>query len=319
MRMLKAGMLALLLASVGAQAGHRFAVQAAGESVITMRVDGELAIGPEGQVLEYKLRTPLDAHLQQLLAKAIPAWEMVPVQRGGRAVSVRTPMRITLAASEVADGYEVRIDNVVFGPLTKEDHEAARASERAAAEAGETIAPVDESPQAPVLISAQGLQGPRYPYRLVEAGIEGIVLLNLRLNPDGTVAEVFAAQSSLLNVTGRSKALDSARALLERESARVAWQWTFIVETKDPAALDDVALTVAIPMEYRLAAHGKAEEEPFVGGWRHEFRGPSLPIPWLHARPDEQVVGVSDLVGGEQVSGSTPFRLADRSVLDQAL
>jgi hypothetical protein len=53
--------------------------------------------------------------------------------------------------------------------------------------------------------------------------------------------------------------------------------------------------------------------------WRQEFRGPNLPIPWLLGKPGEQVVGVSDLNNGEQVSGSSPFQLIDRSVLNRAL
>lgn len=64
MHMLKMGMLALLLATAGAQATDRLAVQAAGESVMTMRVDGELTVGTQGQVEAYTLRTELDPTLQ---------------------------------------------------------------------------------------------------------------------------------------------------------------------------------------------------------------------------------------------------------------
>lgn len=317
--MLKMGMLALLLASASAQAGDRLAVQAAGESVMTMRVDGDLTVGTQGEVEAYTLRTELDPTLQQMLAKAIPMWKLVPMQQGDRPVRAKTPMRITLAASEVAGGYEVRIDNVVFAPLTKEDHEAARAAERAAIKSGEVIAPVGESVQAPVLISAKSLQPPGYPMGLMRAGVEGIVLLNLRLNPDGTVAEMFAAQSSLLNVKGRSETLDKARALLEKESMLAARRWKFTIETSNPAALDSEALTIRIPVEYAMNQPKKSKDESFVGAWRYEFRGPNLQAPWLLGKEGNQIVGVSDLNGSEQVSGSTPFRLSDRSVLNQVL
>lgn len=319
MHMLKMGMLALLLATAGAQATDRLAVQAAGESVMTMRVDGELTVGTQGEVESYTLRTKLDPTLQQMLAKAIPAWKLVPMQQGDRPVRARTPMRITLAASEVAGGYEVKLDNVVLAPLTKEDFAAAQAAERAAAEAGERIAPVGEPVEEPVLISAKKLQPPGYPVGLMRAGVEGIVLLNLRLNPDGTVADVFAVQSSLLNVKGRSETLDKARALLEKESMRVARHWTFTVETSNPMALDSEALTVRMPVEYVLDPPKKGEGETFAGTWRYEFRGPNLSAPWLLGKEGNQVVGVSDLNGSEQVSGSTPFRLSDRSMLNRAL
>ena len=228
-------------------------------------------------------------------------------------------MRITLAASEVAGGVEVRIDNVVFAPLTDEDRQAAWADKRAAFESGHAIEPLGEPAQAPVLISARTMHPPGYPIGLMRAGVEGVVLLNLRLNPDGTVAEVFAAQSSLLNVKGGSEILDKARALLERESKRAARRWTFTIETRDPAALDIFALTVAVPVTFVMVGPQKGQGEPFAGGWRYEFRGPNLRAPWLRAETGVQIVGVSDLTGGEQVSCNTPFRLRDRSVLNRML
>lgn len=319
MRMLKVGMLALLLACAGAQAEDRLAVQAAGESVMTMRVDGELVVGTQGEVEAYTLRTKLDPQLQQMLAKAIPAWKLVPMQQGGRPVRARTPMRITLAASEVTGGYEVKLDNVVFAPLTKEDFAAAKAAERAAAEAGERIAPVGEEVKALVLVSAKRLQPPGYPVGLMRAGVEGLVLLNLRLNPDGTVAEAFVAQSSLFNIKGRSEILDKARALLEKESMRAAQRWTFTIEASDPAALDNEDLTVRMPVKFVMNLPKKDKGETFAGDWRYEFRGPNLPAPWLMGKDGNQVVGVSDLNDSEQVSGGTPFRLSDRSMLGRAL
>ncbi len=318
---LRAGLLALLLATAGAQADSRVAVQADGESVMTMRIDGDLTIGTEGQVLSYSLRSKVEQSLQDLLAKAIPQWRLMPIQQGGKPVNARTPMRITLAANEVAGGFEVHIDNVVFMPLTKRDNEAEYAAQRAAAEAGEAIATVGAAAAPPVLITSRKLQSPGYPVGLMRAGVEGIVLLNLRLNPDGTVAEVFAAQSSLLNVRGNSELLDKARGLLEKESMRVAQRWVFTIEASHPETLDDDALTVRIPVEFVIAdrGHGKDDQAHFSDAWRYEFRGPNLPAPWLLKAGGGQLIGVSDLTGTEQASGSTPFRFSDRSVLNQVL
>lgn len=318
MRMLKAGVLALLLASAGAQAGDRLAVQAAGESVMTMRVDGDLLIDTEGRVTEYSLRTALDPSLRQMLDKAVPAWRLVPVTQGGRPVNAKTPMRIILAAREVPAGYEVRIENVVFAPITPEDHAAAKASQLAARERGESIGVAGEQPRVTVFITHQKMQPPRYPKGLMIAGVEGTVLLSLRLNPDGTVAEVVASQSSLLNARGRSSVLDKARALLEQESMRVAAQWRYTVDAVPPELLDVEDLTLRVPIEFRMGRSGD-KVDPLNGAWRHEFRGPNLPVPWLRGKEGEQVVGVSDLAGSEQMAGRTPFRLVDRSVLGQAL
>lgn len=299
MRLLQAGVLALWLACAGAQAGTAPAEQGSGESVLTMRVDGELTIGTQGEVEAYALRTELTPDIQKMLDKAIPKWAFVPIEQDGKPVRAKTPMRITLVAREIGEQkYEVKIDNVIFAPLTKEDREAA---ERAA---GKAVARMNRLPF------------PRYPQELMLAGIEGSVLLRLRLNPDGSVADVFAEQSSLYNVKGSRRALDKARALLEKSATDAARKWTYSVENASAEQTQDI--DVKVPVKYSLKGPDEIERDG-VGVWRYEYRGPRLDPPWKKADDMEPVVGVSDLNNGEMVSGNTPFRLRDRSVLNQAL
>lgn len=299
MRLLQAGVLALWLACAGAQAGTAPAEQVSGESVLTMRVDGELTIGTQGEVEAYALRTELTPDIQKMLDKAIPKWAFVPIEQDGKPVRAKTPMRITLVAREIGEQkYEVKIDNVIFSPLTKEDREAA---ERAA---GKAVARMNRLPF------------PRYPQELMLAGIEGSVLLRLRLNPDGSVADVFAEQSSLYNVKGSRRALDKARALLEKSATDAARKWTYSVENASAEQTQDI--DVKVPVKYSLKGPDEIERDG-VGVWRYEYRGPRLDPPWKKADDMEPVVGVSDLNNGEMVSGNTPFRLRDRSVLNQAL
>lgn len=299
MRLLQAGVLALWLACTGAQAGTAPAEQGSGESVLTMRVDGELTIGTQGEVEAYALRTELTPDIQKMLDKAIPKWAFVPIEQDGKPVRAKTPMRITLVAREIGEQkYEVKIDNVIFSPLTKEDREAA---ERAA---GKAVARMNRLPF------------PRYPQELMLAGIEGSVLLRLRLNPDGSVADVFAEQSSLYNVKGSRRALDKARALLEKSATDAARKWTYSVENASAEQTQDI--DVKVPVKYSLKGPDEIERDG-VGVWRYEYRGPRLDPPWKKADDMEPVVGVSDLNNGEMVSGNTPFRLRDRSVLNQVL
>lgn len=299
MRLLQAGVLALWLACTGAQAGTAPAEQGSGESVLTMRVDGELTIGTQGEVEAYALRTELTPDIQKMLDKAIPKWAFVPIEQDGKPVRAKTPMRITLVAREIGEQkYEVKIDNVIFSPLTKEDREAA---ERAA---GKAVARMNRLPF------------PRYPQELMLAGIEGSVLLRLRLNPDGSVADVFAEQSSLYNVKGSRRALDKARALLEKSATDAARKWTYSVENASAEQTQDI--DVKVPVKYSLKGPDEIERDG-VGVWRYEYRGPRLDPPWPKTDDMELAVGVSDLNSGEMVSGNTPFRLRDRSVLNQAL
>jgi hypothetical protein len=309
-----------LLAIASMQAAPAVAVTpVAGESVLTMRVDGELTIGTEGQVVAYNIRSKLDPALQALLDKTIPRWHLAPVRQGGKSVNAKTPMRITLAATQIPQGYEVRLDNVVFTPISKEDHEAEAAANRAIREGGEAITVGDAPPAQPVLLdSKRMLSPPRYPTGLMRAGVSGAVLLHLRLNPDGTVADVVASQSSLFDIKGSSSILDKARGLLEKESIRVARSWTWQVHAAHPELLTANDLTVRVPIEFRLDAPSKDGGEA-VAVWRQEFRGPNLPVPWLVGKAGQQLVGVSDLTGGEQVAGSSVFQLSDRSVLGRAL
>jgi hypothetical protein len=313
-------LLGLLLAISSGQVTPAIAATpVVGESVLTMRVDGELTIGTEGQVLSYKIRSKLAPTLQAMLDKSIPRWQLTPVRQGGKPVNAKTPMRITLAATQIPQGYEVRIDNVVFTPISKEDYEAKIAAARAIREGGEAITVGDAPPSQPVVFdSKRMLSPPRYPVGLMRAGVSGAVLLHLRLNPDGTVADVVASQSSLFDIKGASGILDKARGLLEKESIRAARSWSWHVDAAHPELLTADDLTVRVPIAFRMDSPGKQGDDN-TAVWRQEFRGPNLPVPWLLGKPGEQVVGVSDLNNGEQVSGSSPFQLSDRSVLNRAL
>ena len=48
-----------MLATTGVAAASKVQI-AEGESVVTLRIDGELTIDPAGQVRDYKIRTKLD-------------------------------------------------------------------------------------------------------------------------------------------------------------------------------------------------------------------------------------------------------------------
>lgn len=286
---------------------------ATGESVLTLRVDGELSIDPDGKVKEYQITTKLDPQVDKLVRRAVVAWRFKPILVDGRPAIATSPMRITLAAVEREQGYQVKVDNVVFRPNTQAQYKAEQASQRA----HQRISVAGEAPQPRVWITSRSLKPPQYPAGLMRSGVEGIVLLNVRLNPDGTVAEVFASQSSLLNVKGRPALLDRARVMLERSASDAAKRWSFDVVNEEVAPLSAEALTVRVPVEYKMGAPG-AEQEALAGKWRHEFRGPNLPLPWLRG-PDVAKVGVSDFAGNEILAGTSRFALSDKGIIGKAL
>jgi outer membrane biosynthesis protein TonB len=313
MRAIRMAIVSVLLATAGNLGAQVPVEPGKSESVLTMRVDGELSIDPDGRVMDYRITTKLDPQVEKLVRRAVPAWRFKPILVDDTPAIATSPMRITLAAEEMAQGFRVTVDNVVFRPNTEQEYQAELASKKA----HRRISVAGEAPAPLVWITSKRLQPPMYPPGLQKSGVEGIVLLTLRLNPDGTVAEVFAGQSSLLNVKGSSALLDRARTMLERSAGDVAKRWTFQVDAEDPATLTPEHLTVRVPVEYSLGRRGNGPDA-LAGKWRHEFRGPNLTAPWL---PDENAskIGVSDLNGNEMLAGVSPFELSDRSVIGKAL
>ena len=265
------------------------------ESLLTMRGDGEIAIAANGKPLDYRSASPLVPELKQLIARAVPAWSFWPVLVDGKAVAARTKMRITLAAQPLANGYSVRVDNVTFRDDTAAD-----------AQSG---ASVDE-----VEIAARSMRLPKSPRGLHYPSAEAMVLLHLKLTPQGTVEQAFAAQSSLFNVRDRPELMDRALKVLEEHSMRAARGWTFDVDSKGKVA-DADDLTVVVPMVYQMLGGGT----DVAGQWRQEARNRLRMTPWLRDTRLAQRIGVSDVDAGEVVDNITsPFKLRD-GVIGNAL
>jgi TonB family protein len=302
----KAMAAALLCVALGAPAAPAAAVTAAaeaapaaqGEAVITMRLDGEISVDPQGRVHDYKIRTDLTPGVRALLDRVIPTWRFEPVVVGDKPVIARAPMRVVVAATQGEGGYRIQIDNVLFMPNSEEEYAAEKKLRDA--QDGYSITRVQMRP-------------PTYPSQLLHAGVGGVVLLNVLVSPDGSVEDVAAVQSSLLDVRGRARQLEPGRLILERNAVANARSWKFRIDAADARALSASARTLRVPVEYMIDRPGNRD---LTGAWRHEFRGPNTPAPWLRDGRDPMVVGVSDLTSGEMLSGSPSLRLLNR---DQAL
>jgi TonB family protein len=261
------------------------------EKVLTMRVDGVLTVAPDGTVRDYRIATPMPTGLQEVLDKAVRGWTFHPVRLNGEPVAARNNMRVTLAARESGDGYAVAVDNVTFRPL-------------APPAPGETTGPADGD--GTVTVTARNLRPGSYPRGLMRAGVEGAVLLYLKLEPDGRVEDVVAVQSSLYDVRGRERTLDQARKQFERNAIDAARRWSFHVETTGDATPTASDLTVTVPVWYSMATRGDD-----AGKWRIELRGPRQPVPWLDGVDVAQRFGVSDLGENEMATLASAFRVPE--------
>lgn len=255
------------------------------EALMTMRVDGEIAIDTQGKVLDYKITTEVKPAIQTLFDKAIPAWTFHPVTIEGKPAAVKTKMRITLAAKPIDDGYDVSIDNVVFrDESAKEDADAPRA--------------------AVVLTTKTRKPLPKYPgYR-----VNGQVMVYIRVAPDGHIEEAFAAQSSLFNAKGSPRQFAAALKAMEDNAVWAIKRWTVDVATngRQPTA-EDMTATIAVV----YTAAGTPGAKDVAGTWRFEDRAPFRDVPWLRDTRLAQRVGVSDVDAGDMAPIASPVRLRD--------
>lgn len=254
-------------------------------SIMTTRVDSEIKIDPSGALVDYRSETPLPDDVRISLERQVRGWRFEPVLIDGKAVTAKARMRVTLAARQLGEErYAVTVDNVTF-PAT-----------------GYGVLP--DAPPAAVTVSSRKILPPAYPQGLARARVGGVVLLYLRLSPEGRVLEATPVQTSLLNVYGSDKTLAQGVSALEQATARAARNWEFNVQlhTDHPSARD---LTVSMPVEFQ--APGMRETRP--GQWRTEVRGTRREPAWLRGETGNQRIGVSDVDSGDVVPLASALKL----------
>lgn len=263
----------LLVVPLGGIAREKLQVS---NSIMTMRVDGEITIAQDGGVLDYRITTPIKPEMQQLLNKAVRKWTFHPVLVDGKSVIAKNNMRITLAAREAGSGYAVSVDNVTFRRMSSES------------KAGQDKPSVEKEA---AIITAKSMKPGGYPTGLMWAGVEGAVLLDIRVSPQGNVDDIVAVQSSLYNVRGRPDVLEDARKLLEDSAIAAAKRWKFNVTLTKP---DVTAADMTVSVPYRYVTRGSTRRED-AGQWRVELRSEKAIVPWLLDTRTAQDIGVSDL------------------------
>ncbi len=253
------------------------------ESIVTTQVDGKIVIDPQGGLTEYQISTEVPAQLRDGLDKAVRQWKFEPVVVNGKPVRAQAAMRVTLAAYKEGEDYRVKVDNVTFP--------------------GDAKGAVKADAEGPVTISRKSMPAPHYPMQLLSVG--GVVLLYLKLTPEGRVEEAVPVQTSLVDVKGKDRLLAKAIALFEKSAVQKAKTWRFDV-VMNGGAVEPRDLSVSVPVEY--LPYNSKRMKP--GQWRTEVRGPRKEASWLASDVAAQRIGVSDVANGEIVPLATSFRLA---------
>lgn len=256
-------LLALGLLSAPAEAGKaRGAALDALEA--SMLVTGTIEVDEEGRVERFEVdeRDKLPQPVNLLIAKAVPAWRFEPTLLDGRAVAVRTPMRIRVAATRAPDdsgAFQLRVASASFG------------------EAGEgAVRPDDNAP-------------PAYPKDALHRGGQGTVYLLIKVGRTGTVEEVAAEQVNLMRIAGE-RDLRHMRAVLSRAAIAAARRWTFLPPTTGEDA-DDESWLVRVPVDFFLGD----QREAGYGEWTAYVPGPRTVPEWA---PGDTAAGSADSFAG---------------------
>lgn len=183
---------------------------------LRLDVAGEIAIDHQGAVYDYKINTILTPELKDLVANAVRQWKFEPVTRDGKPVYAKSGMHLTLAALPVADGYQMRVENVRFLGNRQ----------------SQTMVP------------------PRYPMNAMKADVGAMVLVAMRVGANGEVLDAAVAQTRLLGMEGSEKAANKWRKLFEEASIDAARHWKF--QPADLASGDSPETTLIVPVTYQL-------------------------------------------------------------------
>lgn len=281
--------LAIALATAtGVRAGPmRAPVPGFEASVLTTQVDGMLEIDDKGRVVAYTIgdaRKLLAPAVVDSLTAQVRGWTFEPVQVDGKPVIARARMRVTLLAQEDADGFVVSIDNVTFPPLRG------------------AVTP-DSEPVPQMRIAKYSR--PRYPEEFLARALEATVLVSMKLDPDGRVAEAAIVQTSIPDRVGKPEEFGRLAALLEAEVLRAVPRMKIEVLYPEGAEASGKPLTGLLPIMFHMGTRQKKAQ----GQWRTETRSTKRTPPWVSIADGRQLAGVSDLNDGETATAEGGLRL----------
>lgn len=258
------------------------------DTMLVTNIDAWIVIDEQGNPADFGIDTKVPEQVRVGLDRTARRWKFEPVLIDGVARRAKTAVRITLAAhGRDSEGYRVTVDNVLF---------PANAAKRKAdaATSGKEL-------------TAKRLTPPRYPKELLRAGVSGTVMLALRVNPDGSVAEALPVQTSLFDVRANQKTASRAIALLEKASIAAAREWQVSVGANASSRRPE-DLTVMVPITYMIGTSPTPSQD---GLWRQEIRGEKRVIDWLPADAKRQSAGSSDLRNGEMYPVASDFRFVE--------
>lgn len=237
---------------------------------------GDIRIGPDGGVREYRLQTELSPKIAEVVDRNVRAWKFRPILVDGKPVAAKTAMSLWLSAEPSEnDTYTLMVRNVQFG--------------------------------SPERLKEMMWKAPKYPVDAIHAYLGAKVILALKLDAQGKVTDAWAEQVSL-NKRVRESHASRWRNLFAKSSIEAAKHWKF-----DPTESIDgtaVGAIVRTPILYSLSDGSRPTD---ADAWHAYIPGPVQPNPWEATEPPTQA-DFDALKEGDVRSLASRFQLLDNVI-----
>jgi hypothetical protein len=244
------------------------------ESLSVLAVEGDVYINADGTLADYRIDTPAPGDTAAKVVNVARGWRFEPSLVDGKPHAVVARMRVSLAATQVGGGYQVRVDSVSFPGLSQQRREYF--------EAAGTYVHV-----------AKNATRPDYPHGLAQSGVAGRVLVALRYDDSGKVTDVAAVQSMLYDRRETEQVASRAIGMYEGAALAAPRQWRVQNATAAPFRVVFTNVEFVTDRSDKRGADGAAAEP---GKWRLISRTPRRHVEWVDGG---RVPGVSDVASGE--------------------
>lgn len=228
--------------------------QAESSLVVTGKVDIETNGAVSAVAIDHEDKLPQG--VVKYVRDNAMRWEFEPVERDGKVVKARAPMRLRVVAKKLDSGdYQIALRGVSFEHYDEKDPES---------------------------IASISMRPPRYPEDGFRSGASGTVYLVVKVGRDGKVEDVVAEQVNL-RVYASEGDMKRLRNLFAKSSIDAARRWSFRTPTQGKAA-EQPFWTMRIPVSYALNAQPSEGQDSDYGKWITYIPGPWTPAPWLDAK-----------------------------------
>jgi hypothetical protein len=246
--------------------------------VLTLRLDGEIEVDPQGKVLSHSFKTELPDDVREAVGRVVQGFPFESPVRDGMPARVKSDMKVTLTAQRTKAGYEVRLEDVAFqrGDVPRN--------------AGRWLI-VDRKPD---------IQHPKVP-------VVAVMPLAIHMAPDGTILDAFARQC-IIQAAARFSDNAATCKRMEQNAVRAVKRWKVVHEAA--GASSDVPtepVTAILPLHFEW--DNIRVKHDLRGTWQAEWRTQPRDAPWESEQAPS--IGTMNMTQDGYVQSEPTLRLRD--------